>query len=88
MSYDFHNQFHGDTNKFTGFNAPLFSNPSDPESQVVVKDYNVAAAVYEMLGLGVPRMKINAGLPFYGKGYSDVPEVNNGLFQTYKGPSL
>ncbi len=32
---------------------------------------------------GVPRDKIVVGVPFYGRGYTGVPDVNDGLFQPY-----
>jgi len=33
------------------------------------------------LAAGVPAGKITLGLPFYGRGWSSVPNVNNGLYQ-------
>lgn len=68
-------------------NAPLLADPADPEPRAVAKDANVKAAVDTMINLGVPKSKINAGLPFYGKGYAGVPHTDHGLFQTYSGPS-
>ena len=33
----------------------------------------------------VPREKLVVGVSFYGRGYMSVPDVNNGLYQPYKG---
>jgi chitinase len=33
----------------------------------------------------VPREKLVVGVPFYGRGFMSVPDVNNGLYQPYKG---
>ena len=87
MSYDQHVPNHSEWNAVTGLNSSLYSNPNEPEPEEVVKHFNVAFICQEMIRLGVPKAKLNAGFPFYGKGYSDVPSINNGLFQEYKGIS-
>ena len=87
MSYDQHVPNHSEWNAVTGLNSSLYSNPNEPEIEEVVKHFNVAFICQEMVRLGVPKAKLNAGFPFYGKGYSDVPAINNGLFQEYKGIS-
>lgn len=38
-----------------------------------------------MIAAGVPKSKINIGLAFYGRGYGNVANTNNGLYSTYKG---
>lgn len=75
MSYDYHEPTPGSV---TGFNAPLYTNPSDPKP--VSADASVRA--YETAG--VPASKIVLGVPFYGHAWSDVPDVNHGLFQRGK----
>lgn len=81
MSYDFHGPFPDDNDVVTGLNAALYSDPKEPEPELVVKDFNVAAAVQEFIALGVPKSKINAGLAFYGRGFGGVTvDDNNGLF--------
>lgn len=87
MSYDFHGPFKSALDVVTGHNSALYQDPSEPEPEMVVSDFNVAAAVEEFLALGVPASKINAGLAFYGRGYGGVPSTNNGLYQGYSGPA-
>jgi chitinase len=69
MTYDFHT---GGTR--TGFNAALYNHddPSDPR-------LNVHDAVQAILAKGVPRNKLVAGVPFYGRGWQGVesPAVGN-----------
>ena len=43
--------------------------------------------IEEMVRIGVPKAKLNAGFPFYGKGYSKVSSIKHGLFQKYRGIS-
>ncbi|HKE31825.1 MAG TPA: glycoside hydrolase family 18 protein, partial [Candidatus Angelobacter sp.] len=44
-------------------------------------------AVQGFLAAGVPREKIVFGVPFYGKGWSGVKDVNHGLYQPATGPA-
>lgn len=73
MAYD----FDGPWNKATGFVAPAVKAPSDPSAT-----NNGAAAVWAYLRAGVAPSKIVFGVPFYGYEWTDVPDVNHGLFQT------
>ena len=77
MAYD----LHGTWEPITNFNAPLFKSADDPASDSLNVDY----AVQNLLKLGVPPDKLVLGVPFYGKGWAGVPDINNGLFQTSKG---
>jgi chitinase len=67
MTYDFHT---GGTR--AGFNAALYNHddPSDPR-------LNLHDAVQAILAKGVPRTKLVAGVPFYGRGWRGVesPDV-------------
>jgi len=88
MSYDFHGPFKSWINPYdyvTGFNAALHSDPKDKENQIVKENFNVAAAVQNLLKEGFPKSKINAGLAFYGRGYGGVEgnATNNGLYANY-----
>jgi len=58
------------------FNAPLYS----PGEQQPLSD---DAAVRGYLAAGVPPQKLVLGVPFYGKAFGDVKNVNNGLFQPH-----
>ena len=74
MGYDFHGTWETTTN----FNAPLFQTSNDPAGPGL----NVDAAVQTYLSLGVPAEKLALGVPFYGKGWAGVPDVDDGLYQT------
>jgi chitinase len=70
MTYD----FAGPWSDTTGFVAPLASDlPDEPGS--------VERSVTSYRAAGVPTAKLLIGIPFYGYGWHQVPEVANGLNQ-------
>jgi len=74
MAYD----FHGSWETATDHNAPLYGvNSSDQLS--------ASAAANAYLNAGVPAAKLVLGVPFYGRGWSGVPNVNHGLHQSTSG---
>jgi chitinase len=73
MTYDFY--VGGPT---TGHDAPLFHNEADP------KHVSADGAVKLYLQAGVSPRKIVLGVPFYGRSWGEVPDVNHGLFQPGK----
>ncbi len=77
MTYDFHGAFEPRTNH----HSALFASPNDP-STGDVKFYNSNDAIEAFLARGVPASKLNLGIGFYGRGWTNVPNVNNGLYQT------
>lgn len=77
MGYD----FHGTWDTTTNFNAPLFKTPDDPSDAGL----NVDAAIQTYLSEGVPAEKLVLGVPFYGKGWSGVSDVDHGLYQPASG---
>jgi len=79
MAYDMHGAWdaHGPTN----FQDPLYCDPSDP-SPAPTNQYCIDRAVTDYLAAGVPANKIVIGMPFYGRGWSGVPNANNGLYQS------
>ena len=77
MSYDFHGTWEPRTNH----HSALFDSPNDP-STGDVRFYNSNDAVEAFLARGVPASKLNLGIGFYGRGWTNVPNVNNGLYQS------
>jgi chitinase len=75
MTYDYHSG-PGTTN----FNAPLYAAKGDPTPGL-----NVDASMRAFLDAGVAPDKLLVGVPFYGRGYGKVPNVNAGLFQQGNG---
>src|SRR5260370_8781807 len=63
------------------FNAPLFCDRRDP-SPAPANAYCINHAVTDYLKAGFPARKIVLGIPLYGHGWTNVPNVNHGLFQS------
>lgn len=72
MSYDY---VMIPSNVATGHNAPLFTNPIAPVRE------SADASVREFEQAGVPASKLVLGVPFYGRVWQHVADVNHGLFQ-------
>lgn len=85
MSFD----YHGGWDALTNFNSPLAYDPFAPAVGGGALDWtwNTGGSVLYLLANGVPRDKINVGIPFYGKEYVGVPAAKRGLFQPH-GQSL
>ncbi|WP_454829557.1 glycosyl hydrolase family 18 protein [Pseudoxanthomonas wuyuanensis] len=77
MSYDFHGAWEARTNH----HSALFDSPNDP-STGDVRYYNSNDAIEAFLQRGVPAGKLNLGIGFYGRGWTNVANVNNGLYQS------
>ncbi|SEL62859.1 chitinase [Roseateles sp. YR242] len=77
MTYD----FHGSWDTITGFHSALYGSTADP-STGDVRSYNTNAAMQAFLDRGVPAAKLNVGIGFYGRGWTNVPNVSNGLYQS------
>ncbi|ATB35642.1 chitinase [Cystobacter fuscus] len=75
MSYDYHGAFESSTN----FQSALNRVTGDPAAS---SGFYTDGSVAKMLELGVPANKIVVGVPFYGRGWGNVPSTNNGLFQS------
>jgi chitinase len=75
MAYDYYESASDTT---TGNQAPLFTDPADP------KKISAAASVAAFEKAGVPASKIVLGMPFYGRAWGHVANVNHGLFQPGK----
>lgn len=80
MTYD----FHGSWENVTNFHSALWGSNSDPSrANGYWSDYAVTA----YLNAGVPAAKLILGVPFYGRGWTGVPNFNNGLYQNSAGPA-
>lgn len=77
MTYDFHGAWAPRTNHHTA----LFDSPADP-SNGDARHYNSNDAIEAYISRGVPASKLNLGVGFYGRGWTQVPNVNNGLYQS------
>lgn len=75
MTYDFVNPA---SDPATGHNAPLYTNRAAPRQ---VSDDDMVKA---FLKAGVPAAKLYLGIPFYGRVWNEVADVNHGLFQPGK----
>jgi chitinase len=75
MSYDY---YESGSDLITGNHAPLFTDPADP------KKVSAADSVAAFEKAGVPESKIILGVPFYGRAWGQVSDVNHGLFQPGK----
>jgi len=82
MAYD----LHWNTEPTTNFHSALFHDRADPSKAPLDKRYG-DYAVHGFLQTGVPAEKIIFGVPFYGKGWQGVNDVNHGLYQPATGPA-
>jgi chitinase len=79
MTYDMHGPWSA-----TGpadFNAPLFCDPRD-SSPAPDNTYCINRTVLDYVKAGFPPNKLVLGIPFYGHGWTNVPNVKHGLFQS------
>jgi chitinase len=72
MTYD----YDGPWKDNTGLVAPLYRSLKDPEP-----NNNASATVEGYLEAGVTPAKLVFGVPFYGYEWSNVPNIDNGLFE-------
>jgi chitinase len=82
QGYDLHGSWESTTN----FQSALFAPAGDPHPADAAK-LNINFIVNAYLKRGVPPDKVVVGVPFYGRGWAGVPDVNHGLFQTSTGPA-
>jgi len=71
MAYDYHAG-----SRIAHFNAPLFRASGDPTPNA-----NADASMRAFVAAGVAPSKLVLGVPFYGRTYSEVRNINDGLFQ-------
>ncbi|MFP4459035.1 MAG: glycosyl hydrolase family 18 protein [Candidatus Zixiibacteriota bacterium] len=87
MAYDYHGPWGGDADVITNFNAAFDISDESPIGEPFYSKFNIRATVDTFLAAGVPPAKINLGLAYYGRGYGNVEDSENGLYQTYSGAS-
>jgi chitinase len=85
---DFYNvqgyDFHGTWETSTNHASPLFDSAQDPaRADNFYLDYTVNG----FLKVGVPARKLVLGIPLYGRGWTGVPNINHGLYQTSTAPA-
>ncbi len=76
MNYD----YTGPWSPTTGFIAPLYSDPDDPN-----QSNSIEQSIASYQAAGVPVEKMLMGLPFYGYSWTTVNAANDGLFQSGTG---
>jgi chitinase len=80
QGYDLHGTWESTTN----FQSALFSPRDDPATPT---RFSVDLAIQSYLSKRAPARKLVLGVPFYSRGWTGVPDVNHGLFQTSTGPA-
>jgi len=75
MSYDFFNSLTRTTGHHAGLYPSRFAAPADRNADAAVKQY---------LAAGVPADKIVLGVAFYGRGFTGVVPVHNGVNEPYQ----
>lgn len=86
MTYDYHGTFPGE--KLTGFNGPLYFDPTQPSNTNGRGSFNVSSTINAYLQVNVPAQKLYLGVPTYGRVYAGVPVQGTplGAYQSFSGP--
>jgi chitinase len=80
QGYDFHGPYESTTNQQSALKAP--------RNTPVANDFSDTQAIGDWLKRGAPACQLVLGLPFYGQGWTGVPDGGTaGLFQTSTGPA-
>lgn len=79
MTYDFHGAF--DFPGVTNYLTNVYADSASPTNR-----FSIDSSVKTLLSSGVPNAQIVLGIPAYGRGLQNVPNQNNGLFQTFSKP--
>ncbi len=78
--YDMHGTWESTTNHA----SPIYDSPKDPSYG---SGFDIEDTIKAYLAGGVPGSKLLVGVPFYGYGWTGVPDINHGLYQTSTGPA-
>ncbi|SHG49448.1 glycoside hydrolase family 18 chitinase [Streptoalloteichus hindustanus] len=76
QGYDLHGAWENTTNHQSAVKVPA-GDPSPP-----ARKFSVEVAVQAYTSKGAPKDELVLGVPFYGRGWTGVPNKNNGLFQS------
>ncbi len=79
QGYDFHGTWESMTNQQSALRQPA-GDPVNP-------DFTVVSTVDAWVSRGAPRRELVVGMPYYSRGWTGVPNINHGLFQTSTGPA-
>lgn len=79
QGYDLHGTWEPGTNH----QSQLFSPAADPAPE----RFSADLAIRSYLRAGAPAGKLVLGIPYYGRGWTGVPDVNHGLYQPGAGPA-
>lgn len=86
MAYDFHGTWE---NGVTDFQSNLYADPASPNIKAGgnLATYTVDAGVKTLIAAGAPANKLVMGVPFYGRGWKNVPAGagGDGLYQSAAG---
>lgn len=86
MDYDFQGPW--DPQGPTNFDSNLYASPSAPNTTSAEPLISVSSTVRYYEGRGVPPSKLVIGLPYYGHGWTGVPEGQDfGLYEPATGPA-
>jgi chitinase len=80
QGYDMHGTWESTTNHA----SPLYDSPLDPSYG---DGFDIEDTIAAYLAGGVPARKLLVGVPFYGYGWTGVPDINHGLYQSSTGPA-
>jgi chitinase len=75
QGYDFYGPWGPQTNHQSQLRNPA-ANPAPANQR-----FSVESAINKYLSMGAPANKLVVGVPAYGRGWTNVPNVNNGLYQ-------
>jgi chitinase len=79
QGYDFHGTWEKQTNQQSALRQPA----GDPVSP----DFTVVSTVDAWVSRGAPCHQLVIGMPYYSRGWTNVPNINHGLFQPGPDPA-
>lgn len=86
MAYVAHVPDLSKANKRTDFNSPLYGSGDEPHANITFNIDHVVSGKPGFLQTGFPAQRLVLGVNAYGRSYAGVPDINNGLYQTYTSP--